>query len=626
MRRYKPAVFVSVLILSLPAHAPGQQFVLQSKNVGLDGVGLVGGTNGVAIADYDLDGDLDIYFVVQDSYKPNDKRTWNRLFSNNGDGTFRDVTAQAGIAGHDTSSAFSYMGHKMGASWGDYDNDGYPDLYLTNVGPNQLYHNNGNGTFADVTAQAGVARSGAQLSSSALWFDCDNDGDLDLYVSFWEDYAIGPRDTRKRLYENLGNGLFQDVSETSGAADSGKTWMTVALDVNNDGFLDLFLANDFGITKLYVNNGNKTFQEKGAEFDLRYAAEGMGLAIADCDANGYFDIYLTNVTETGNGMLNPLFLNMGNNHFTNKAVEAGVSVAGWAWGTEFFDYDNDGREDLFVANGYFSQIFAHRFFRNESDSGNVHFREIASSVGLADSTDARGVAVFDYNNDGRQDLLVSNFTIDPSAIVLPLLYENTGGQGHWLKIKLVGTASNRNAFGSVVEVQANGRSYKKYHHGAQFLGQNITPLHFGLGNAQQIEKVIVKWQSGSMDEIAGVSVNQTITIKEKSGIVNGIRQRPVGQSMQPEALELHGNYPNPCNGSTQIRFLLGVPGEVELKMFNTLGQTISVQREYFRDAGEKTITWNANNTQANPLSSGVYYYSVAASRSAARVGKIVYIK
>ncbi|MGH7495638.1 MAG: FG-GAP-like repeat-containing protein [bacterium] len=605
--------------LAMPGPDFAQNFILRTQSTGL---ALVARTNGVALADYDRDGDLDIYFVVQDSYDANDPRTWNRLFANKGDGTFSNVTTGAGLAGRDSNTGFSYMGYKMGAAWGDYDNDGWPDIFLTHFGPNQLFHNNGDGTFTDVTQGAGVAGGETQLSSSALWFDYDLDGDLDLYVSIWEDYTSYSRDKRNRMYENVGDGVFLNVSEASGLADKGQTWTTVAIDANNDDKLDLYVANDFGASHLYLNNGDKTFQERTVAFGLENNFHGMGLAIADCDANGYFDIYLTNVSVPEfDKETNPLFLNTGQNYFVNGSNEAGVSMAGWGWGTEFFDLENDGDDDLFVVTGNLQPDFANVLFRNASDSDTLHFERISHEVGLADSIVARGLAVFDYDEDGDPDLLISNFFAAPS------LYENPMPHGNWLKVKLAGTVSNRDAFGAVVEVWANGKSYKKYHHGAQFLAQNIQPLHFGLSNAENVERLTVKWPSGFIEEIGAVDINQIILIKEKSGVVSGVRERSARSVTAPQALRLIGNYPNPFNSATQIRFELGVPGVVELSIADTQGQTVKAIRQSFTSIGEKSIHWDPTGEKAQPVSSGLYFYRLSLNGELVLdLGKLLYIK
>ena len=620
---YMLGLLMSVFSMPLELESGfAQNFSLRTQVAGL---GSVTGTNGVALADYDRDGDLDIYFVSKTLYSQSNPDTWNRLFSNNGNNTFIDVTAMAGLAGRNSNPSQNPngMGNKMGASWGDYDNDGWPDLFLTHYGPNQLFHNNGDGTFTDVTARSGLTTRRNQLSSSALWFDYDRDGDLDLYISIFAEYFTQPSDRKNKLYENLGNGVFSDVSSASGVADEGLTWMAVALDGNNDGYLDLYLANDFGPNKFYLNNGDKTFLEKTAGFGLEDNNHGMGLAIADCDGNGYFDIYLTNETEVGTSPeINALFMNTGQNYFINSSVALGVSLAGWGWGAEFFDLENDGDEDLIVVTNNFQPEFPRVLFRNNPDASGADFERISNQVGLDDSTVSRSVAVFDYDNDGDSDLLISNF-FDP-----PSLYENSMAHGNWLNVKLEGTESNRDAFGTVVEVRANGKSYKKYHHGAQFLAQNIQPLHFGLKDAQSIEQIIVEWPNGYVEEIGAVNVNQTIRIKELSGIVSDIRQRPANHGTAPKALRLTGNYPNPFNGSTHIRFDLGVAGEVELSIVNAQGQLIKIINETITSIGEQKMRWDGTDRNAHPVSSGLYFYRLQMrnDRASRKAGKMLYLK
>lgn len=622
-RRLKAWLLIGLLfMLAGFERASGQAFVRRTQDVGLASGS---GTNGVAVADYDRDGDLDVYFVTKGSFKANDPATWNRLFANRGNGTFVDVTAQAGVAGNDANPKQNPtgMGQKMGASWSDFDNDGWPDLFLTHFGPNQLLRNNGDGTFSDVTPQAGVAGGEVHLSSSALWFDYDRDGDLDLYVSVYGDYSGTTQDRRNRLYENLGDGTFADVSEASGAAYRGATWTTVALDADHDGHLDLYLANDFGRNIFYLNNGDKTFSERTSEFGLEDPYHGMGLAITDCDGNGFFDIYLTNITESGfEQEINPLFLNTGQNSFINYSVQAGLALAGWGWGTKFFDLENDGDPDLFVVTGNFLPEYPNELFLNVSSTDSVRFENIAVEAGVADSAAARSLAIFDYDYDGDVDLLISNFS-EP-----PVLYENTSAHGNWLTIALEGTASNRNGFGAVVEVEVAGKTYYKYHHGAQFLAQSIQPLHFGLDTATEVERITVRWPGGHVEEIGPVAANQKIHIREHEGLVTAVRQPEVATTQPPESVRLLGNYPNPFNGATNIRFELAAPGEVELRITNVRGQIVHVQRTSYTTAGEKSIRWQTDATNLSSTSSGLYFYSlhVVGNLSDIAVGKMIYVK
>ncbi len=611
MNHAKLISFLNALItLTLMSPVAAQNFQKRSQNADFE---IVKGTNGVAVADYDRDGDLDVYFVVKDRFRANRPSTWNRLFANLGNGSFQDMTPIAGIAGRDSSTISNPtgMGQKMGASWGDYNNDGWPDIFLTHFGPDQLYRNNSDGTFTDVTTQAGLAGGKVHLSSSALWFDYDRDGDLDLYVSTYGDYS-GNQDTdrRNRLYENIGNEAFLDVTEASGAGDSGATWTTIAFDANGDGHFDLYLANDFGPNTFYLNNGDKTFSEKTSEFGLEDEFHGMGLAVSDCDGNGLFDVYLTNITEAGSDVeINPLFLNTGQNFFTNGSVDAGVSLAGWGWGTEFFDLENDGDDDLVVATGNFQADFVNELFVNKSTSDNPVFSEISHASGIADSQAARGVVTFDYDKDGDSDLLISNF------FEIPALYENITSQGNWLKVELEGVSSNRFGIGGVITVQAEGKRISKYNHGAQFLGQSILPVHFGLGSAQMAERIEVLWPSGEVDVVENVEINQTIHLRERFGLVTDIAPSFEIRQVEPETLRFLGQYPNPFNHATRFQILLRESGDVELLIINIRGEIIKKIHKVFSNPGQKTISWDGTDLNARPVSSGIYFYRLRAGRN-----------
>jgi enediyne biosynthesis protein E4 len=579
------------------------------------------GTNGVAVADFNRNGHPDVYFVIPDSYLPQNQLTWNRLFANRGDGTFDDVTGDAGVTGNDSDLKESFLGRKLGASWGDFDNDGYPDLFLTHAGYDQLFRNNGDGTFTDITDSAGVAGPARHTSATALWFDYNNDGLLDLYVTVWWDYS-SDRSPRNRMYENLGAGRFRDISAESGLDDEGHSWMAVALDVNGSGHLDLYVANDFGPNKLYINNGDGTFTEMTSEYGLEDEYDGMGVAIGDVNGNGLFDIFITNATEIyPRVQYNPLFVNTGNNLFINRAADSGVAEAGWGWGTEFFDHNNNGKEDLFVVNGYMKiAVEPNRFFRNESARDSIVFVDAGAEYGLDGMEEGRGVVVFDFTDNGFPDILVSNF------IAPPVLYENPGVGGNWLKVELEGTVTNRNAFGTVVEIQVDDRSYKKYHHGAQFLAQNILPVHFGLADAEIVDRVIVHWLSGHVDVCEDIAANQRVYIRENYGIVDTDAPVTVKETVRPEDIRLIGNYPNPFNDKTQIRFVLDVPGEVELAVYTILGQKVGTVRKTFTEPGEKTITWGADGGRTAAGSSGVYLYRLSVNGGAAQSGRMILVQ
>ncbi len=597
----------AALYVRAPKSLRAQAFHLRTYAAGL---GSMTATNGVAVADYDGDGDLDVYIVAREAYSRPDSRTWNRLFSNRGDGTFSIVTTSPELAGLGSKPALSPYGYKLGAAWGDYDNDGRPDLYLTNLGPNQLLHNNGDGTFSDITDQSGLAGCDGVLSSSAIWFDYDLDGDLDLYVSNWEFYGSGQdneegddceRGRENRLYRNDGNGRFEDVSESAGVGDDGATWMTVAFDVNSDGYPDLYLANDFGPNRLYLNMGRGTFEDATTGFGVEDWYHGMGLAIADVDGNGHFDVYLTNISlPSFDQETNPLFLNTGEGHFERAPVDVGVGQAGWGWGTAFFDLENDGDEDLFVVTGNFDSSNPNVLFVNSSEAERLRFEEAAEMLGVADLTPGRGLAVFDYDSDGDQDLLISNVFEAVS------LYENRASYGSWLQVALEGTASNRNAVGAVVEVETEGRSYRRYFHGAQFLAQSIVPVHFGLDAAQTAAEVTVFWPSGQIETLEDVPLNQLVVVREGAGLVTGGTSTSTAGSVQPPAAKKGGNYPDPFGSSTTVPFKARMAGRARLIVRNATGRTVDVVDKHAGDSGAHFIEWRPPAA----LGSGVYFYEI----------------
>lgn len=574
------------------------------------------GTNGVSVADYNQDGTLDIYFVVRDSTWGGDARTWNRLFALQ-DGSYVDQTTPTGLKGI-SQTVWSEMGFNIGASWGDYNNDGYPDLFLYYSGKDQLYKNNGDNTFTNVSGTAGFSGSETQLSSHGLWWDYDKDGDLDLYVTVRKDAALENRNSGNQMYENIGNDQFLEVSFVSNLSDSGLSYSALAFDANNDSHLDLYVANDFGENSLFLNNGDKTFtKDTENKFGLNDRGEGMGLAISDVDQNGFFDLYVTNVTSDGQvlSQRNPLFLNTGNNAFENNSESAGTMLAGWGWGTEFFDFDNDSDDDLFVSNGYFTNEYKNHFFENVSTNDSTKFSNIADSVGVADLAVSRTNVIFDQNDDGFLDLLISNFYEQP------ILYRNILGDGNWIKINLEGTITNRNAFGSVVEIETTMKTYRKYHHGAHFFGQNILPVHFGLGNEEIIDRITVYWMNGEVDEIFNIDGNQTITIKETVGLVTSNEHAEENIAQLPNEIILHGNYPNPFNAQTRIQFTLNTPGIIQLEVYDSIGRKVLSQSQIFSNAGMHTISLRLNN-----LNTGLYFYRVTTESSSAKAGKMLLLK
>ena len=471
---------------------------------------------GSAFLDYDNDGWMDIYLVNSgrcDFYDPNPPLR-NALYRNNRDGTFTDVTEKAGVGGG---------GYGQGVAVGDYDGDGFPDLYVTQYGRSILYHNNGDGTFTDVTEKAGLAAPG--WSSSAAWFDYDGDGRLDLFVCRFVDfdksknlpceadnkpgYCI-PRlykPTASWLFHNNGDGTFTDVSKASGIGNYlGKAWGVVATDINNDGRMDLFVANDTTANFLFVNRGGGKFEEVGAQAGVAYSEagrprSGMGVDSADFNQDGWMDLFVANIDHE----MYSLYQNNRDLTFDDQAGPAGIASATRlmsGWGLKFFDYDNDGDLDLLLSNGnpddliriYHKDVSYQEPLLLFHGSGR-QFEDVSAQSGpvFARPISARGLAIGDFDNDGAVDVLISMNDGAPM-----LLRNNAGRQNHWVGIDLVGGKSNRDAIGARVTYQSGDlkRSRMKVG-GGSFLSSHDPRLVLGLGSRTKVDFVEVAWPEPS---------------------------------------------------------------------------------------------------------------------------------
>ncbi len=557
-------------------------------------------TNGVAVADYDADGDLDVFFTGIKNFKPADETTWSHLMRNNGDGTFTDVTVVAGFGIQYINEGLrAERGEKMGASWGDYDNDGFPDLFLANSRLDQLYHNNGDGTFSDVTAQAGVEGCNVCYSATGLWWDHDRDGDLDLYVSVLNNENI--------LYQNNGDGTFTDITtimEVGG--ENTITWSSVAIDAGKDGFLDLYNMNDTQINAFFENRSGQKYNEASRACRLDDEGAGMGVAIGDCNNDGLFDIYVTNIY---NHQPNPLFIDQGNRRYSNKAIQYGVENTGWGWGTQFFDFDHDGDEDLAAVNGPIDKLYGavqpdidNFLFKNMLKEESMHFVDYSQASGFVGKAKSKGLEVFDYDSDGDLDLVVAN--MEEAAY----FFKNNTSQNdnliskNWLQIKLEGTTSNRDAFGTTVKIKIGDQYYYRYHHGATVFGQSIKPVHFGVGAAEIIDEIRFTWLTGITEAIYDVPVNQILHFREGSGtVVEETRgTTPTGGAI----VEKDFAKPNPFIGGTILSFELAKPGILELTLFSALGEVVYQTESILEEPGILEIPWDAEN-----MASGVYFYA-----------------
>ena len=489
---------------------------------------------GVCVTDFDGDGWQDIYFVNGRDLYNRGISARNALYHNNGDGTFTDVTDHAGVPG---------TGYGLGCVWGDYDNDGFPDLFITQYGRNVLYHNNGNGTFTDATDKAGVAglESGS-FHSGATFFDYDRDGYLDLYVGSY--VALDPDGPRycnigtirsscppqaykgspDALYHNNGNGTFTNVSKSANVLQPhGKNLSVGAADYDNDGWPDLFVANDGLAAYLYHNDHGKSFQEMAAPSGMAFSASGslmaaMCISLGDYDNDGWLDLYVSDFQ----GSSDHLWHNDGKGNFDEVSDEAGITGPTHnvlSFGGGFFDYDNDGWLDLFIANGHvypeieqaspgtrYKQV--NSVFHND---GHGKFIETSKETGIAGQTPhaARGVAFADFDNDGFVDIVVAN-NGDP-----PLLLHNTGNGNHFINFKLVGTRSNRDAMGARVRVVSGGVSQiHEIAGGGSYLSQSDLRANFGMGKAAIAQTVEVKWPSGQAQSFHDVPADKFYVIQE----------------------------------------------------------------------------------------------------------------
>ncbi len=489
--------------------------------------------SGVAWIDYDNDGFQDLYFV---NGAPG---TSNVLYRNNQDGTFTDVTERAGVSGEGAGKA----AYKTGVAVGDYDANGLLDLYVTAFGPNVLYRNNGDGTFTDVTAAAGVAGGPAEWSTSTGFFDFDHDGHLDLYVVNYLDYRVtdnpycGLRQPGRRMYchptmfdgmadrlfRNNGNGTFTDVSARAGIANpSGKGLGVVFCDFDRDGNTDVYVANDSVRNFLYRNNGDGTFRDvaygAGVGFDLNGKPQaGMGTDCADYNGDALPDLFVTNFSEE----LNTLYENRGDGIFEDVTAKAGLGsgFVPLGFGTRMFDFDNDGDVDLHVTNGHVidniamyqpALTYAQKDLLYENAGGT--FRDVSARGGpaLAVERVGRGLAVADFDNDGSLDVAIANLGRAPV-----LLRNEAGGRNNWIMIKAHGSRSNVSGLGARVSVHAAaGVQHKEINNAASYLSSNDLRLHFGLGEAAIVQSIELLWPSGARQTLKDVAVNQILAVYE----------------------------------------------------------------------------------------------------------------
>ncbi|MEM6699152.1 MAG: FG-GAP-like repeat-containing protein, partial [Bacteroidota bacterium] len=467
---------------------------------------------GVAVADYDRDNDLDLFVMAKNDYANTQPNTWSRLFQNNNDGTFTDVTLAAGFGelhDKDLTDPGWELGVKMGASWGDYDNDGYPDLFLTNYLGFQLFHNEGDGTFQEVTEEAGFPKIDSCYNYTALWWDFDRDSYLDLFVPNWKGCV------RNKFYRNNGDGTFTERAEAINLVGTEEgSLMSVPIDANEDGLWDIYIANDFSENELFIQNADGTFTNKAPEYTVDYNGNDMGIAIGDYNNDGAFDVYVTNISE------NRLMTPAGKERYQNLAEEKNVFNTYWGWDTRFADFDLDGDEDLFVLNGYESDFFFYRllkenfYFKNLLMEGEETFQDHSIESQVHENANSISMAVFDYDNDGDQDVFVANTDSPPFFYENKIIDRSKEVTSNWINIRLEGTVSNRDGLGSQLKLWSGGAVQHRLYYGAAFLSQSLQAVHFGLGEAQVIDSLEIIWNSGIREKFYDLPVNEHLHIIE----------------------------------------------------------------------------------------------------------------
>ena len=514
---------------------------------------------GCAFLDYNSDGYLDIYMVNgHDLAGTSLAKATNVLYRNNGDGTFADVAQKAGVGD---------AGYGMGVVAADYDNDGDTDLYITNYGPNVLYRNDGDGSFTDVAQKAGVGDD--RWGVGCAFLDYDSDGYLDLYVANYVDFSLEhPRETlipylpvgagqgamtdvtayphpdgfngaADVLYRNRGDGTFADVTRRAGVYNpKGKGMGIVCGDYDNDGDVDLYVANDLTPNFLYRNNGDGTFTDVGLLTGVAYSEDGkmessMGADFGDYDRDGYMDLIVPNFQ----GEATRVYRNTGDGFFSDESATSGIGAATRAyvgWGVGFLDYDNDGGLDLFIAAGHVldnvklfdtSTSYPQRnfLFRNSGPGkmGTYTFTDVSAVAGggLAVAKSSRGTAFGDYDNDGDVDILVVN--CNDSAT---LLRNDGGNRGHWLRIKTEGVRSNRDGIGARIEaISGNLIQLREVRSGSSLYCQNDLRASFGLGDRSKVDRIEIRWPSGITDTLVNLSADQSIAVREGFGLIEAGR-------------------------------------------------------------------------------------------------------
>ncbi|SDI09703.1 FG-GAP-like repeat-containing protein [Winogradskyella thalassocola] len=545
------SVILGFIVIFIIQNGYAQVFNHVENTVGLS---VLQENNGVAVADYDGDNDLDIFVVAKAKDDPSRPKTLSRLFQNNNDGSFTDVTEVAGFINllsqdEGGSGYFGLDGNKSGAFWGDFNNDGYPDLFLTNSLKVQLWKNMGNGTFSNITTSAGFQPTNLCRYTGATWFDYNNDGFLDIYINDWNGCGSN------QLYKNNGDDTFTDVTVLTGLFTSiGRpSYTALPFDFNDDGFMDLLVTNDLSKANyLYINNNGTTFTDSALAYGANTMGDDMGITISDYNSDGNFDIFITTIDQ------NFFLHNNGDNTFTERVSDFDFFNTGWSWGAKFSDFDLDGDEDLFIVNGF---DFGNRdaepnfYYRSSFVQGEDKFEDVSSQLGLNEVATSVEVIDWDYDNDGDIDLFVTN-SDRPSYLYenKTLSFDITNTEVHFFKIKLEGTISNRDAIGTTLTLTTENGSLKRYNSGVGVLSQSSQAVHFGLGDVTDIISLEIKWPSGLIETFNDLNADTTIKATEGQGyeVLNIIPSQKIYGCIDPLSCSYNPDATLPDNSCTYL--------------------------------------------------------------------------
>jgi hypothetical protein len=566
------------------------------------------GIGGVAGGDYDNDGWIDLYVVAGDAGS-------NYLLRNNGDGTFSDVAAAAGVA---LSGQLS-----SGPMFGDFNGDGWLDLYVggIEISPPLMFRNNGDGTFTDVTAAAGLAQT--RPTWSATLGDYNNDDHLDLLLSHWK-RANQP--AGGHLWRNNGDETFTDVGLGAGIVgfanpNDGYDYSLGGnfADIDDDGWDDILWAVDFGSSRIFHNNGDGTFADV-TDTTVVTDENAMGTAVADYDHDGDLDYFVTNIyNPPANKTGNRFYRNNGDGTFYDATDETGTRDGLWGWAASFQDFDNDGWLDIFHVNGFISSTYANDNSRLFMSNGDGTFTEGAAAAGAADSSQGRGIVCFDYERDGDVDLYIQN-----SGYRSVLLRNDGGNAQHWLDVKLTSDGPNTEQIGARIRATAGGVEQTwVLRCGTNYVSQDPAEAHFGLGAATVVDELTVEWTDGQSTTLTAVPADQRLVLAHPGA---GPVDAPVADGRPASGgVRFLGAAPNPFGAATGIRYQLARPGPVRVRVHDSAGRRVRILDQPSRPAGDHAVAWDGRDDAGRPVAAGVYWVEVRSGDQSAR-GKVVRLR